>query len=112
MSLAVGVLTSPPSALREQQQPIYNRLCSMRLGEALHVGLHDCQPLRIGQELVDLVGENGQVVATDCRALFEQVVGIALFLSGYRIDNDEYQPFGQRLGGSQAARLADQEVGS
>ena len=51
------------------------------------------------------------VVAADRRPFFEEVVAVAFLLAGDRVDDHEGQAAGQGLGGGQAPRLADQEVG-
>ena len=73
-------------------------------------GSHRFEPHRVVEEPIDLVGDDGQVVAPDRRPLFQQVVRVPLLLTGDGAHHHESQPSGHRLGGGQPARLAADEV--
>ncbi len=95
----------------ERPKRLHDRLRRLRPRDSQGVGFHRGQSSRVVQQVVDLVGQHGQVVAADRRAFFEEVVAVAFLLARDRVDDDVDESSRQRLGGGQAARLADDQVG-
>jgi hypothetical protein len=51
------------------------------------------ETVRVCNERINFIGERRQIVAFYRAAFFKKMIGIAFFLSGNRIDNDENQVF-------------------
>ncbi len=67
---------------RQVQERVHD--CLSREGVAIefHSLAHGGESGGIAQELVDFIRQRGELVALDRQALFEQVIGVALFLAG------------------------------
>src|SRR5262245_28154572 len=74
--------------------------------------LHRRQARGIVEKAIDLPCDDGQVVTTNRRALLEEVISVALLLTGDRVDDDKRESACESLGGRPAARLPYQQVRS
>ena len=90
--------------------PLDDRERGLRLAQGQGVAAHQHQLAGLFDQTVDLVGQGGQVVAPDGDALLEEMIGVALFLAGDRVDDDHGQSLGQCLRRGQPARLAHEQV--
>ena len=75
------------------REPVSDVRSRVRTCKAKSIFAHLCESGWIVEQLFDLISERRRVVRSDRGAVFQKVIGIAFFLPGYRIDDDEYQTF-------------------
>src|SRR5690242_9861177 len=76
------------TAMHQTDRAADDVACRVRTREPPRARPHRRHARRIVEQPVDLVGEDGQVVAADRGALLEQVVGVPLLLPRDRVHDD------------------------
>jgi hypothetical protein len=71
------LIVSPP----DSQHRFDNVAGGARTRQHLCLSFHRFKTLRAIEQAVDFVGQRGKIVTADCDTLFEEVIGITLFLS-------------------------------
>ena len=73
--------------------------------------MHTLEPRLVREQLIDFPGQDREIVAADGHTALQKMIGVALLLARNGIHDHHDQPFRQGFGSSQAAGLADQQVG-